>query len=106
MKKTIVFLAFLFLFLILCTVTCPKKPDHHEAIVARCSQVDKEANDWNKLGSAIGGKFVSLALDARLDVKDCFVLSLGRIDGDKTVSIGILGHVFAFSKETIEEALK
>ncbi len=106
MKKGIIIAAFLFLFMILCMATCPKKQDHHGAIVAKWSQVDSEANDWEKLGGAIGSKFVSLALDTRLDVQDCIVLSLGQIDGDKIVSVGILGHVFVVSKEKIDEALK
>ena len=106
MKKTIILVAFLFLLMILCLATCPQKQAHHEAIVAKWSQVDKDANGWDKLGGALGGKFISLALDTRLDVQDCVVLSLGQIDGDKIVSVGILGHVFVVRKEKIDEALK
>lgn len=106
MKKAIIIAGILFLLLILCMATCPKKQDHHESIVAKWIQADKDASDWEKLGSAIGGKFISLALDTRLDVQDCVALSLGQIDGDKIVSVGILGHVFVVSKEKIDEALK
>ncbi|MBP5538254.1 MAG: hypothetical protein J6X69_00225 [Bacteroidales bacterium] len=106
MKKAIVFFAFLFLLMILCMVTCPDRNAHQSAIVAKWSQVEDGENGWQKLGSAIGSGFISLALDARLDVQDCIVLSLGQIDGDKIVSVGIFKHVFVVSREKIDEALK
>lgn len=106
MKKYIVFFAFLFLFMILCMATCPDKPAHHGAIVAKYGQVDKDANGLERFGGAIEGKFLSLALDSRLDVQDCIVLSLGQIDGNKIISVGFLNHVFVFGKKKIDEALK
>ncbi len=106
MKKIIIAFAFLFLFMILCMVTCPDRQAHQGAIVAKYGRVDKEAGDWERLGGAIGSKFLSLSLDSRLDVQDCIVVSLGQIDGDKIVSVGLLGHVFVVGKEQIDEALK
>ncbi len=106
MKKIIVAGAILLLLIILCMVTCPDRAAHQNAIVAKYSQVQDENNGWQKLGGAISGGFISLALDTRLDVQDCVVLSLGQIDGDKIVSVGIFKHVFVVSKEKIDEALK
>ena len=106
MKKIIIVGVFLFLLMILGMVTCPDRTAHQTAIVAKWSQVDKDANELDKLGGVIGGKFISLALDTRLDVQDCIVLSLGQIDGDKIISVGVFKHVFVVSKEKIDEALK
>ena len=106
MKKIIIAGVILLLLVVLAMVTCPDRNAHQNAIVAKWSQVDKEANELEKLGGAIGGKFISLALDTRLDVQDCVVLSLGQIDGDKIVSVGLFTHVFVVSKEKIDAALK
>ena len=106
MKKAIIFFALLFLFVILCMVTCPDRPAHQGAIVAKYAQVEEGASGWDKFGGVVSSKFLSLALDTRLDVQDCVILSLGQIDGEKIVSVGLLKHVFVVSREKIDEALK
>ena len=106
MKKAILISGFLLLLVVVCMTTCPGKQAHQEAIVAKWSQTDGTSDGWTRLGNAVGGGFLNLVLDARLDVQDCVVCSLGQIDGEKIVSVGLLGHVFAVSHEKLDEALR
>lgn len=51
-----------------------------------------------------------IVIDQRLTVKKYLVLSLGRIDipdqGTKTVSVGVMGHVFTPSEQQLDRAVK
>lgn len=54
---------------------------------------DKPEDGWELLGSMIASSLAEAVIDNSLSVKNYFLFSVGRIEG-KTVSIGILGHVF------------
>ena len=59
-------------------------------------------------GSTIGSKIFEVVLDNKLEVENCFIYSLGKIEsneGYNTVSIGVLGHVFTKSKEEFSQAV-
>lgn len=105
--------------------TCPNRQAHEEAI----HQVTKEwlgdkvqqglgeftgnsgyGNIVNDIVSKIVREWADsgteLALTNHLEVKNYIVCSVGHIkiaDEDKTVSLGIFGHVFTFDKDDLEE---
>lgn len=97
-------------------VTCPDRKAHIEAITNSTREWvgDKtEAYDVNDLlGELIKwvtGQGVDRTLDQVLVVDNYIVCSVGKIpyaDKPKTVSVGILGHVFTFSKEDIDKELE
>lgn len=109
---------FLYTILILVAITavfigtCPNKRDHTDAImeVVNSSLNDTkegEADGWSLLGSVIGSKIISVILDQKLQVKNYFVCSVGQItiEGEtKTLSIGLLNHVFTFDKDKLKDS--
>ncbi|MBR5087421.1 MAG: DUF4339 domain-containing protein [Muribaculaceae bacterium] len=109
-------LAIVALLAIILAATNPNKEDH-------CRAVTKVSHTWaNETiedlgGTGIIGGIVKLGstqiirsiVDNVVDVENYGVFSLGYIDtgADKTrVSLGILGHVFTFDKNIIDQKLK
>ena len=115
MKKSTIILAIVVGIIAICAITCPGRQDHKEAVVSLVNH--KIRKDLSKsgaggcfaiLGSMIGSTISETTIENMLEVKDCFIFSLGQLctkDGVTTVSIGVLGHVFTASKETFSKAM-
>lgn len=116
MKKLTVILILLLAAALAAVITCPDRQDHVDAIKAVVSEKLQEeigsgqADDLVSIfGNAIGSKVTDWLMDSRLTVKNRFVYSVGEFntfEGPKTVSVGVFGHVFTFSKEDIDKALQ
>ncbi len=109
MKKAVVFFLVLLFMGGVCVMTCPDKQAHKDAIMnvvnsKLSKQADEELGDeLGLLGASIGSHIINLIVDSRLEVKNCFVCSLGQVEGNdgktQIVSVGVLGHVFTTTKE-------
>ncbi len=122
MKKLLVILLFIIFFGGIAVVTCPDKEAHTDAIMSVVNEkINDNVRDENKSTKPIdqvvglfGGKLISgissFVLDQMFHVENHFVYSQGIIttlDGtQKTISIGVFGHVFTFDKEDLDKALK
>ncbi|MDE6778212.1 MAG: hypothetical protein K2J51_01870 [Alistipes sp.] len=88
----------------ICVVSCPDKSAHKETIMQSVNQeidsrIDAESEyaGLQMLGSMLGSGLIGLALDHMLTIDNYFVCSVGRVTlqgRSKTVSFGILNHVF------------
>jgi len=108
--------------------TCPNKTDHQMALRDTLQEVanaklqeavnDKLGNlplDNDALGTLVSSvgrvaieKTSNLALDQLLQVDNYYLFSIGRIkwgEHERVVSVGVLNHVFAPSKEDIDNEL-
>lgn len=109
MKKISVLLLALIFIGGVCVITCPDKQAHQDAIMAVVnSKLNKQADEqlgegFGFLGASIGSSIVNWIIDNCLEVKNCFVCSLGQVEDEEgkmqTISVGVLGHVFTTSKE-------
>lgn len=100
-------------------VTCPSRQDHKDAIATSSrewmSTKIQAANNMGGLGNLlngvvewISGKGIDFAVDEYLDVDNYFVCSVGRFrvgNERKTVSLGVLNHVFTFDKDDVDNFL-
>ena len=115
MKKFLIALLVLLGIGLVAVVTCPKKDAHKDAIQAVVKEkIDEEMNksaSENNLGgilSGIGSSVSEWIIDKGLTVENHFVYSVGKFNTGKevkTVSVGVFGHVFTFSKEDLDKAL-
>lgn len=102
------------LVLILLSVSCPSSADHKEALgnAARdyFAHQGEAEDEWQQLTSMLSSGVAKMVIDQRLTVKKYLVFSLGRIDipdqGTKTVSVGVMGHVFTPSEQQLDRAVK
>ena len=101
-------------------ITCPSEEKHQEAVGREISAALTDGMGRPDTGStvidALGGMFgsaitaqiVNVMIGQTLTVDDYFIFSVGRLhyDGkDKTVSLGVLGHVFTFDSDDIRDAV-
>jgi len=102
--------------------TCPSQRDHERAIqqvtqafvndkVEQKSPLDENSifgRMLNELIKNVTGYGTDMAVTHYLDVKNYLVCSVGKMTvgdmKDKTVSLGLFGHVFTFDKEDLEKA--
>ncbi|MBR2103175.1 MAG: DUF4359 domain-containing protein [Prevotella sp.] len=116
MKKLLV-IVILLLVAVLMTQTVPDKAAHKAAMMeAVKAYVDEEAenrgfgdNALTKLGKNIVNKTVEVALNSKLQVNNYYLFNTTHISqggNDRTLSLGILGHVFTFDKKMLREALE
>ena len=120
--KLLITLLILVILLGILAVTCPSRQDHKDAIASSSREWVKEkiesADQMGGLGGLtsvfsgviewISGKGIDYAIDEYLDVDNYFVCSVGRIrvgDNPKTVSLGVLNHVFTFDKGDVDNLL-
>lgn len=95
-------------------ITCPTPDKHREAVTEEVNRIVERAADsnsdaWGMLGNMIASRLVGVVIDHALHVDNYMVCSVGRIHykgKDKTVSFGILNHVFTFDADDIERAMK
>lgn len=117
MKKVIIIILILVGVGLVAVVTCPDRQDHKDAIMAVVNEsINDELKPTNEedaglsvLFGSIGSSVVNYFIDNRLTIKNHFVYSTGvfkDLEGEeKTVSVGVFGHVFTFKKEDIKEYL-
>lgn len=116
MRKFITFILVVALIGVVCIMTCPDRQAHKDTLMSVINtELNREANDFfgNEavalFGASVGTKIIEVALNNRLDVKNYFIFSIGRIyyeDEPQTISIGILGHVFTISDEQFHKVLE
>ncbi len=104
-KSCLTKLIILLLVVIALATTCPAKQEHKEAVMNELkSYIDnKTAESDDKASTAIGSFFVSSvlgwAMDSMIEVHNYGLCSVGEMHFQgqtKTVSFGILNHVFVF----------
>lgn len=117
MKKLIIALLVLLAIGLAAVVTCPDHQAHKDAImtiVNECINDEMNPSGTDNTGLAnlfgsIGSSVAGYMIDNRLTVKNHFMYSIGEfkdLEGqDKTVSIGVFGHVFTFKKEDVQKYL-
>ena len=97
--------------------TVPDKKAHKKAMMEAVKEyVDEEAAKrgiddgvLSKLGKGIVNKTVEVALNSKLEVDNYLLFNTTHVELDgenKTLSLGILGHVFTFDKEMLRDALE
>lgn len=98
--------------------TRPGRQSHVEAISEGCVQYSRETIDNSLVGKIplvsdatkwFFDKLVAGYIDHHLAVNDFFFFNVGKMevnDRMKTVSVGILDHVFTFDKEDIAKAVE
>ena len=116
MKKFLILLLVLLGIGGVAVATCPDKEAHKNAIQGVVKEkIDEEvntgteSNDLSVLLSGLGSSVSGWIIDKGLTVENHFVYSIGKFNTGqetKTVSFGIFGHVFTFSKEDLERELK
>lgn len=98
-------------------VTCPDASTHKECISQAVNDYATQKIDEagggnfgaNLFTTAIASKIIPMLVNSRVTVSNYFLFSVGRanIKGEQhTVSFGILGHVFTFDKDDIDEIME
>ena len=99
-------------------VTCPDKQKHQEIIKSSLSErFDKKLSEdsstssslFSLLGSVITTNILDVFLSSELRVDNYFLFSLGVVSWqgeEKTVSLGVLNHVFTFFSDKEKEELR
>lgn len=106
--------------LALLVFSCPDSEDHQEAVKSEVRAFVNESIDADSASDGILGSILSVGkkclsgvaletfMTTNFHVDNYVVCSFGRVElgeKDKTVSFGILGHVFTFAKEDLALAL-
>ncbi len=97
--------------------TVPDKKAHKKAMMeAVKAYVDDEAkerglgdNILTDLGKGIVNKTIEVALNSKLEVDNYLIFNTTHVEVDdetKTLSLGVLGHVFTFDKQMLRDALE
>jgi hypothetical protein len=115
MKNLLIILIFLLVAVIL-ILTRPSKEQHKEAMMKAIEEyVDEEARDrlgdnaLAKIGRGIVVKTAETALNSKLRENNYFVFNTTSVHlkgKDNTLSVGVLGMVFTFNKDTIHDKLE
>ena len=115
MKKLLILLIFLMIAVIL-ILTRPDKERHKEAMMKAIEEyVDEEARDklgdnaLAKIGRDIVVKTAETALNSKLRENNYFIFNTTSVHlngQDNTLSVGLLGMVFTFNKDTIHDKLE
>ena len=117
MKKFFVVLGILATILI---ATRPSASDHKEAVSNTLQEMVNEeilsgadstsnilSDSFSMLATTFCGAVIQIVTSHLMTVDDYWICSVGKIkmgEKEKTVSFGILGHVFTFDKETLSKA--
>ena len=116
MKKYLIG-AILLILVIAMVKTVPDKKAHKKAMMEAVKEyVDEEAkerglgdNVLTNLGKGILNKTIEVALNSKLEVNNYLLFNTTSVEMDgesKTLSLGVLGHVFTFDKEMLRDALE
>lgn len=97
-------------------VTVPDREAHRQAIVGSSREWVSEKVEQRGMGDILGevikwvsGKGADITIDQLLQVDNHFLWSTGKLmvgEEPKTISVGVLGHVFTFGKDDIDKALR
>ena len=97
-------------------VTVPDREAHRQAIVGSSREWVGEKVEQRGMGDVLGelvkwvsGKGADIAIDQMLQVDNHFICPTGKLmvgEQPKTISLGILGHVFTFGKDDIDRVLR
>ncbi len=117
MNKKVITLIVGLIVLALLVVTCPDRQAHQDTLRAVAisyveNSVAERTQDtsgvFGLIGSVLSGPFINTFLDAKLQVHNYLVVSVGQItlgDTTKTVSVGLLNHVFTCSAADIDQVM-
>lgn len=104
--------------LVVAVITCPDKNAHKEAILGVINEKITESIQTSSqegedvlsvLGATLGTSVSGWVLDKGLIVDNYFIFSVGKFNTGqdyRTVSVGVFGHVFTFSKEDVDKYLQ
>jgi hypothetical protein len=95
----------------------PDKKAHKKAMMEAVKEyVDEEAAErglgngiLSDLGKGIVNKTIEVALNSKLEVDNYLIFNTTHVqlgEETKTLSLGILGHVFTFDKQMLRDALE
>ncbi|MBQ0114401.1 MAG: DUF4339 domain-containing protein [Bacteroidales bacterium] len=116
-KSHIGLIAFILIFMALFITMINTVPDR-QAHVDKIGEVTRDwlgdqtedmGTVWGGLVKWITGRGADAIIDQALTVDNYFVCSVGKFtfgNNSKTVSLGILGHVFTFGKRDVEDAVR
>ena len=121
LSKKIVAIAVIVIAIIILALSCPNKQTHVEALnnaimtyltesMSKDSTMTKDGSD--ELATGLASSIVPKVLNSKLNVNNYFLFSVGEFTDEgktKTVSFGILGHVFPIglsdSEKELDEAI-
>lgn len=118
MKKTIVFLAFLFLVIAIAFFTNPTPSEHKAAVKEVLNEhlkksinsnfpdLSEDQNAASDMGMMLGGALVEMLVENMVASEDYFLFSVTQItwnNNTRTVGIGLFGHVMI--SDELEEHL-
>jgi hypothetical protein len=121
LSKKIITIAVIVIAIIILALSCPNKQTHVEALnnaimtyltesMSKDSTMTKDGSD--EFATGLASSIVPKVLNSKLNVNNYFLFSLGEFTDEgktKTVSFGILGHVFPIglsdSEKELDEAI-
>lgn len=121
LSKKIVAIAVIVIAIIILALSCPNKQTHVEALnnaimtyltesMSKDSTMTKDGS--GELATGLASSIVPKVLNSKLNVNNYFLFSVGEFTDEgktKTVSFGILGHVFPIglsdSEKELDEAI-
>ena len=115
--KKLMAIVIVLLVAVLMTQMVPDKAAHKEAMMAAVREyVDEEAenrglgdNALTKLGKGIVNKTIEVSLNSKLELSNYYLFNTTHMKQggkDRTLSLGIFGHVFTFNKKQLRESLE
>ena len=115
--KTLLALVALLLIIVAMAQTVPGKSRHKEAMMEAVTEfVESEAaergiadNALTRIGKNVALKAVETALNSKLKMHDYYVCNTTYVvlkGEEQQLSVGLLGMVFTFDKETLKEKLQ
>ena len=95
------------------SMTCPDRQEHEEAISNEINtfinqSADNPSDGWEAIGRMFVSGIAEMAVSQMLDYHNYVLWSVGEVHyggRTKTVSFGILGHVFTFDADDLQRAL-
>jgi len=81
-------------------ITCPSERNHKKAVCeAICGNIDDLTFG---LAGDVSESVVKPVINMTMSVDDYYLVSIGRIN-DKTISVGVFGHVFTMSHDYVRK---
>ena len=120
-KRTAKWLAAAAVVFFLLLITCPGEEKHRQTVVDEIAEAAQRENIWQSkdndllgafgetLGNMLVAQFADAVVGQFMRVDNYVIFSVGKIryGGEtKTVSFGILGHVFTFDADDIGKAME
>lgn len=95
MKKLLIALFVVVVIAGIFVISCPDKPLHVSVLKQELldNATETPKNGWEAVGNVLVSSIAETMIENSLSIENYFLFSLGKYEG-KTVSIGLLGHVF------------